>query len=155
MIMICDSREPELVKWKFKESLPETYPDLNVEVEALSVGDFETKYMIVERKELNDFVSSFTTKKNRKDGTTYERLESQLERLRGHPAPVKVLLIHGDMEAVHSNIHPHSILGFIASLSVKYSWLRVLPLISGVDWSYLVYRLGVKAEKYYGGAIDD
>lgn len=149
MNMICDSREPELVKWKFKESLPETHPDLTVEVEALPCGDFETDYMICERKELNDFVSSFTTRKSRKDGTQYERLESQLKRLEEHPAPVKVLLIHGDMDTIYSGIHPHSVVGFIASLTVKYPWLCVLPLVSGLDWSYLVYRLGVKAEKYY------
>jgi ERCC4-type nuclease len=129
--------------------MPLDYPDLEVTLKALSVGDFETEYMIVERKELNDFISSFTTKKERKDGTTYERLDSQLERLKEHPAPVKVLLIHGDMEDIHSRIHPHSVIGFIASLTVKYPWLCVLPLVSGLDWSYLVYRLGVKAEKYY------
>ncbi len=147
--MICDSREPSLVKWKFKESLPRNHEDLNVIVKALGVGDFETEYLIVERKELNDFISSFTARKTRKDGTQYERLESQLERLKEHPAPVKVLLIHGDMKSVHSQIHPHSIIGYIASLTVKYPWLKVLPLVNGCDWSYLVYRLGVKAEKYY------
>ena len=145
---MCDSREPELVKWKFKESLPATHPDLTVEVEALSVGDFQTEYMILERKELNDFISSFTQRKSRKDGTCYERLESQLKRLKEHPAPRKVLLIHGDMDTIYSGIHPNSVLGFIASLVMKYDWLTVLPLISGCDWSYLVYRLGVKAEKY-------
>lgn len=120
--------------------------NVHIIYKAFTVGDFVTKDMIVESKEINDFISSFTQRITRKDGTVYRRLESQVKRLLDAPQPVKIILLHGGWETVYSNIKQNSVLGQIASITAQ--GIQVIWLPKDTDWVYFTYRLAVKAEKY-------
>lgn len=148
MKLYVDSREPGYVKAKF-QSMALDYDDLEVEIAALETGDFLWEYGIIERKGIEDLISAMTTNKERKDGSVYNRLTEQLTRLKELEVPIKILLIHGDLKDVHSNIHPHSVLGQIASIQAQ--GVSVLWIPDRIDYPYLIYRILAKSIKYKGG----
>ena len=145
IVLGVDTRESMETKTAFQK-LSDARKNVYIIYKAFKVGDFVTKDMIVESKEINDFISSFTERRKRKDGTVYRRLESQVERLLDAPQPVKIILLHGGWETVYSNIKQNSVLGQIASITAQ--GIQVIWLPQNTDWVYFTYRLAVKAEKY-------
>lgn len=149
--LLIDSREPTSVKKAFADIMLEN-EDLKAEVTALPTGDFLNDYFVVERKDIDDFISSFTQIGKRKTKEDYERLKQQTERLLEMKQPIKVVLIIGnDYEDVYSNVHPHSINGQIAKLVML--GLSVLMLPPSWEWEDLIYRL-VRMGRKYGVAKD-
>ena len=143
--LIIDSREPETIQYEFMNKAKDD-PELFVLVRACETGDYVNPSMVLERKTMDDFVSSMTGKSIRKDGSVYERLESQIERILAHPASVKVLLIIGDIKSAFSRIHPNSVRGMIAKIISL--GITVLWVMDGEDWVDLVIRLHKKVLKY-------
>jgi ERCC4-type nuclease len=143
--LYVDTREPKHIQAKF-QSMAEDYPNLKVQIKKLDTGDFQWKYGIIERKSIDDFISSMTTKRERKDKTQYQRLEEQLNRLKELDLPIKIILIHGKLEDCHSQIHHHSVLGQIASIQAQ--GINVMWITENMDWPYLIYRLIIKSIKY-------
>jgi ERCC4-type nuclease len=144
-ILSVDSREPSDVKNKFL-SMAKIHKDLEIEVKALKTGDFENEVMIIESKTIDDFISSFTTSKTRKDGSEYERLESQIKRMLKLNKPRKILLIHGNLKDCYSNIHPAAVRGMISKIVAL--GIIVLWVTEEENWHDLIYRLHKKTIKY-------
>jgi len=143
--LYVDTREPKHIQSKFL-SMAEDYQDLEVQIKKLDTGDFQWEYGIIERKSIDDFISSMTIKRERKDKTQYQRLEEQLIRLKELDLPIKVIMIHGNLKECYSQIHPHSVLGQIASIQAQ--GINVMWINEDVDWPYFIYRLIVKSKKY-------
>lgn len=145
MKLYVDSREPYHIKEKFK-SMALDYEDLEVEVKALETGDFLCDYFVVERKDLDDFISSFTTVKKTKQ-KDYLRLREQTKRLIEMPQAVKIILIIGeDYREAYSRVNEHSINSQVAKLSAM--GLNVVMLHKTVDWPDYIYRLWRMCRKY-------
>lgn len=145
MKLYVDSREPGYVKAKF-QSMALDYDDFEVEIAALETGDFLCDYFVVERKDLDDFISSFTTVKKTKS-KQYLRLREQTKRLIEMPQKVKILLIVGeDYREAYSRVHEHSINAQIAKLSAQ--GLNVVMLHKKADWPDYIYRLWRMCRKY-------
>ena len=114
MVLAVDSRESSIVRAKFK-SMEQDYKDLEIEIKALKTGDYEDENIILENKSIDDFISSFTQRTKRKDGSDYERLDSQLKRLIEMDKPIKIIMIHGRLEDAYSQVHPNAVRGMVAS----------------------------------------
>ena len=144
-ILCIDSRESLETKQYFidKASID---PNLTVQVCKLETGDYQNRVMVLESKSIDDFISSFTEKIQRKDGTYYHRLESQINRMLDMDKPVRTLLIHGDLQNAHSNIHPNSVHGQIASIISK--GITVLKIPDHEDYRDMIYRIHNKSLKY-------
>ena len=105
MNMIVDTREPESIKKKAKEIFKDcTY-------EALETGDFYDKEtgLIVERKEISDFLSSYTS----------SHLQKQLIAMESYSYPI--LIISGSFSKLHfkgnyNHITINSYLGMLSAL---------------------------------------
>lgn len=142
-----DSRESAMIKAKF-QSMACDLKDLTVEICALKIADYENLYMLLEFKNIGDFVSSFTEKIFRKDGTQYFRLQSQIDRMLRSDKPYKILMIYGDLEDLHSSINPNSVRGMVASILAK--GINVIWLHKGENYPDMIYRLHRKTLKYGG-----
>lgn len=145
MTLIIDSREPPSALKMFAE-IQKKHPELEIEVKALPVGDYSSKYMVIERKELDDLISSFTKRVVRKDGTTYNRFESQLKRLVDVDKPTKTVFIHGSMKDKYSKVHPNAVRGVVAKFianDISVIWEEACG-----DWADQIYRIYIKDEKY-------
>ena len=147
MKLYIDTREGEAVAWKFK-SLAMDNPEVELRFVPLPVGDAANEVMIIEFKSIDDFISSFTQQKHRKDGTVYERMDSQKGRMIDDNRPVKILLIHGDLEDAYSRIHPNSVRGMVASILAQ--GISIFWVGDNFDWPDLVMRLHLKTMKYVG-----
>lgn len=147
MKLIVDSREPYWVKEKFKD-LSNEVNDLTVEITSLPAGDFKTNKFIIERKTLDDFISSFTSKTERKDGSEYERLPEQLDKLKHEDkALMKMFLIIGENYSdAFSEVNPHSINGVLAKLTAL--GFNVVMMSNSNDWIDYIYRLCRMYDKY-------
>ena len=140
--LLVDSREPYWIKQKFKD-MSETYDDLNVKITALKTGDYCNNYFICERKELDDFISSFTARK-RKD---YERLKQQTGRMLNAPQPIKIFLIIGeDFSKAYSQVNEHSFNGQLAKLTAL--GFNVVMMSKNNDFIDYIYRLVRLSRKY-------
>lgn len=145
MHLIVDSREPYWVREKFK-TMADAYNDLTVSVESLKTGDFLSEYFVIERKTVDDFISSFTQPKKRVDGSVYHRLSEQTNRMLLMDQPLKVFLVVGDLGMARSRVNAHSFNGQLAKLSAL--GFSVIFLGKCDDWFDYVYRLGRMCEKY-------
>ena len=144
--LYIDTKEPFIVKKKF-HFMDIDYSDLKVEEKSLETGDFLNDYFVVERKDLDDFVNSFTQKQKRKTKEDYERLKTQTKRLLEMNQPIKAVLIIGnDYDKLYSNVHIHSINGQVAKLMAL--GLSVVWLPDTWDWTDLIYRLTRLTRKY-------
>lgn len=145
MKLYVDSREPGYVKAKF-QSMALDYDDLEVEIAALETGDFLCDYFVVERKDLDDFISSFTTVKKTKS-KDYLRLREQTKRLIEMPQKVKILLIVGEnFEEAYSRVNEHAFNAQVAKLSAQ--GITVVERYSKNDWPDYIYRLWRMCRKY-------
>lgn len=140
-----DTRESLAIKrvWRLLE---EDYKDLKIIFKALKTFDYSNMYMGIEFKTINDFVSSFTEKIFRKDGTQYNRLDSQIKRMLASDKPYKFLMIYGNLEDLHSGINHNSVRGMIASIAAK--GIHVIWLPKGENYPDMIYRIHRKTLKY-------
>ena len=144
MLMAIDSREPYEIYEEFK-TLSETVDDLKVIRKKLDTGDYLTEHFIIERKTLDDLISSMFPKKD----SEYERLDSQLDRLVQMKQPIKILLITGsNFEDAYSGINEHSFNGKLAKIPFKWEGVQVQIISESNDWIDYVYRLCRMANKY-------
>lgn len=108
--------EPFVVYCDTREQTPPPFPDgVMLERVTLSEGDYTSPVCqgvaVVERKG-NDFASSLTHDR--------ERFEDELRRLQGYRW--KVVVVESDITAIYrtSAMHPHSLLGSVASLTARW-----------------------------------
>jgi ERCC4-type nuclease len=144
--LYVDTREPGWVKKHFQDMAHE-HDDLTVEIKKLDTGDFQTDYFIIERKELNDFISSFTSRPEHVDGSVYERLPEQTGKMLKSDEPIKMFLILGeDFNEAYSSVNEHSFNGQLAKLSSL--GFNVVMMSKNNDWPDYIYRLCRMCEKY-------
>lgn len=113
MQILVDTREQ--LEWEFKgfETIKKTLKTGDYSVRFLD-QDFDNE-IIIERKELNDFVGCC--------GINRERFEKELER--SMDVPHFFIIIEGswkeiEMSNYHSKINPNSVIGSILSWQIKY-----------------------------------
>lgn len=112
-----DSREPE--KWKESITILAKQEGLESKIESLTVGDYMSEHMCIERKDIVDFAISVIT----------GRLDDQLQRLTVYCEAeelIPVLLVHGsimDIVEVHNQyggLNPNQTYGAMCSVMVRY-----------------------------------
>lgn len=150
MILTLDTRELKAILKEFKSKAPNGVEIIST---VMKTFDIATELVGIELKEIGDFISAVINISERKDGTEYERMESQFQRMLEDPRPVKILFIHGSLENSYSNLHPNSFRGMLASYMargaaanppVQVIWISE----DNFDWVDLVLRLCVKTMKY-------
>jgi DNA excision repair protein ERCC-4 len=106
-VILCDTREQQ----------PPPIPEGCVfERHMLKEGDYSTPALKdiarIERKGVGDFASTITWGR--------ERFDREVTRLQG--CRWKVVIVEGSIDEVYrvSNVHPHAVLGTIASLLARY-----------------------------------
>jgi ERCC4-type nuclease len=106
-VIICDTRE----------QTPPPFPDgVVLERRTLHEADYTTPALAdvarVERKSVSDFASTITHGR--------DRFDREIERLR--PYRWKAIVVEGDLSEVYraSLVHPHSVLGSIASFFARH-----------------------------------
>ena len=100
-MILVDSRE------KNSLVLSELYEKKHeIKIEILPVGDYIIGNIAIERKTLNDFISSMLSK----------RLIEQLQNLKQFPK--QLLMLEGEEKRI--NIHPNAIRGMLLSISLDY-----------------------------------
>lgn len=136
--LYVDTREQKFGKEFIKYHYLKHRKDIKILEKCQSVGDYATKDMVIERKEIHDFASSIM------DG----RLIEQRDKLLKDPRPYKAILIHGSIDELitETGIHPNSVLGMIASLFSR--GITVLWLPDHGDLMYeLIYRCAIHCRK--------
>ncbi len=88
--------------------------EISLEIISLKIGDYLIGDIIIERKTLNDFISSMLNK----------RLIEQLNQMQKYKN--KILIIEGDLKNLYpdkqeSKLNPNSIRGFILSIMINYN----------------------------------
>jgi len=132
MIYVDNRERPEVINVGKR-----VFPDMIVK--QLKIGDVEYKDLVIERKEVADFLSSIP------DG----RLKKQA--LNMQPYPFRFIIIEGDFDHLRAKSRRYrrysnkTILGMIASLEMKYN-IRVLRVNNTQQFWLLVNRLIVKME---------
>jgi len=114
---------------------------LEVEFKELKVGDYILKNIAIERKTVNDFISSIKNK----------RLVKQLEELQQYKE--KLLIVEGiDEQELYTDsdnrigMHPNAVRGFLLSVLLKYK----VPMIFTKDYedtAKFIYILSKKENK--------
>ena len=115
--------------------------NLNIELKELKVGDYIVKGTAIERKTVNDFISSIKNK----------RLVNQLEELQQYKN--KLLIIEGlDEQELYTDseerigMHPNAVRGFLLSVLLKYK-VPVLFTKNYEDTAKFILILSKKKEK--------
>lgn len=109
--------EPFLIYCDTREKCPPPFPE-GVTLVRASMGeaDYTTEALqgvaVVERKSVADYVQSI--------GRDRERFDDEIRRLREYRW--KCIVVEGDLSAVYRStaMHPHSILGTIASMQARW-----------------------------------
>jgi ERCC4-type nuclease len=105
-IILADTRE---------QAIPPMPAGVQVERAKLGEGDYTTPSLrtlaVIERKSGNDFASSLTWQR--------ERFDREIERLKAYRHAS--IVVEADLSEVYrlSNVHPHAILGSIASFYAR------------------------------------
>ena len=90
---------------------------INTKTKSLKIGDYLIENTIIERKTINDFISSMLSK----------RLFIQLKNMKKYPQ--QILILEGDLFSalfeIKTKLNPNSIRGFILSISLNYQ----IPII--------------------------
>jgi len=132
MIYVDNREKPNII-----DNGKKVFPDLIIK--RLDVGDVESKDIVIERKEVADFLSSIS------DG----RLQKQA--LNMQPFPNRFIIIEGDFDQLRSKSRRYrrysnkTIFGMIASLEMKYN-VSVLRVNNNQQFWLLVNRLLYKME---------
>ena len=137
-------QETILIDYREKKSfVPSELVNLNLKIEfkELKVGDYIVKNTVIERKTVNDFISSIKNK----------RLINQLEELQQYKA--RLLIIEGiDEQELYTDLeegigmHPNAVRGFLLSVLLKYK----VPIIftkNYEDTAKFILILSKKKEK--------
>ncbi len=131
--IIADHREKNSLVISELESL-----DINVKLKHLKVADFIVKNVAIERKTINDFISSMINK----------RLIRQLNEIKQYPN--YLLLIEGldenDLYDNKINVHPNAIRGFLLSILLEFQ----VPIIftkNAEDTAKFIQILAKKQKK--------
>lgn len=137
-------QEKILIDYREKNSLvPSELVNLNLKIEfrELKVGDYIVKGTAIERKTVNDFISSIKNK----------RLVNQLEELQQYKN--KLLIIEGlDEQELYTDseerigMHPNAIRGFLLSVLLKYK-VPILFTKNYEDTAKFILILSKKKEK--------
>lgn len=104
-----------------------------LDIQKLEVGDYIINDIIIERKTMNDFISSMLNK----------RLRVQLDNLKRNEKP---LLIIENFDIEHSKVNPNCVRGFIMSILFNYN----IPIIftqDAKDTADYLYLLAKKQER--------
>lgn len=162
VFMFVDTRE-DAEKRKEWEDFQKTKKDLDIEFTSLKTGDVASKDGVMEIKHtVDDLISSEIWDMEREDGTTYERLNEQLDRLILDPRPVKVLMVIGDMDERYSAVHENSVCGIIAKVPCKGSindaiagdcaihGVSYIQITDSNNYMEIIYRIFRMAEKLTG-----
>lgn len=123
-IVLCDDRESRSSYKKNFEKLGVKY-----EQKRLLIGDFVYGEICVERKDMEDFVSSIMS----------GRMEIQLQNMIKN-FKYCFLMISGIKKKIHSDIHPHSILGALGKYAIRYN-MSVLMFDNDNDLYYCMSRI--------------
>jgi ERCC4-type nuclease len=106
-VVLCDTRE----------QTPPPFPEgVVLERATLDAADYTSETCqgvgVVERKSASDFAASLSHER--------ERFEDELRRLQGYRW--KVVVVESDITTIYrtSAIHPHSVLGSVASLTARW-----------------------------------
>ena len=104
-----------------------------LDIQKLEVGDYIINDIIIERKTMNDFVSSMLNK----------RLRTQLDNLKRNEKP---LLIIENFDIDQSGISPNCVRGFIMSILLNYN-IPVIFTRDSKDTADYLYLLAKKKER--------
>jgi DNA excision repair protein ERCC-4 len=126
MKIIIDIREPDTIKALFKQTILAENSDVIFEEKLLKVGDFKCEDIVVERKEVADFVVSLF------DG----RLFTQLYRM-GFYYKKRLLVVIGDLRTLGYNIKPF--LSALVSIVINYQ-TPILFCKTEEEASYIIYK---------------
>lgn len=132
MIYVDNRERPEVINVGRR-----VFPDLLVK--QLAIGDVQTEGIVIERKEVADFLSSIS------DG----RLKKQA--LNMQPFPNRFIIIEGDFDQLRARSRRYrrysnkTIFGMIASIEMKYN-VSVLRVNNTSQFWLLVNRLIAKME---------
>jgi ERCC4-type nuclease len=115
---------------------------INTITEALTTGDYCSKYCVIELKAGSDLVQSMTS----------GRLKRQMDRLLNMPQPVKMLLITGRLlNPKYTNISVNSLIGQMCSLAVQ--GINIVKVQKKEEVEFIV-RLMLKGQKYQPKEVD-
>ena len=132
MIYVDNRERPEVINVGKR-----VFPDMIVK--QLKIGDVEAEGIVIERKEIADFLSSIS------DG----RLKKQA--LNMQPFPNRFVIIEGDYDRLRAQSRRYrrysnkTIFGMIASLEMKYN-IRVLRVNNTQQFWFMVERLIIKMQ---------
>jgi len=132
MIYVDNRERPEVINVGKR-----VFPDMIVK--QLKIGDVESEGIVIERKEIADFLSSIS------DG----RLKKQA--LNMQPFPNRFIIIEGDYDRLRAQSRRYrrysnkTIFGMIASLEMKYN-IRVLRVNNTQQFWFMVERLIIKMQ---------
>ncbi len=96
--------------------IPELLADMSllpIQICQLQTGDFIYENIVVERKEINDFVGSFMPEEGRERGRMFTQYEKMLVFTK------RYILVHETLQEYEGNVHPHCALGALARLLVS------------------------------------
>lgn len=150
MILYGDSRESKETINKITEKVPS---DMDIKIVKLDTFDLATELVGVELKSIEDFINAVLSIHERKTRDDYQRMEEQFERMCQDKRLIKLLLIHGSLKTAHSQLHPNSFNGMLASYTAR--GMTANPPVQviyvgddGLDWIDYIIRVINKAHKY-------
>jgi ERCC4-type nuclease len=131
-----DCREPEEIKTIFRQAFYSDYRQekrpLKVSVDQLDVGDVQYDGVVIERKEIQDFIASMC------DG----RLFAQAEQMTKFPK--KFLIIVGELSDYKGKVKPTQYLGAMASVMARYG-ISFAFVRNNEEFLYLTIKILQKA----------
>ena len=128
LVIEVDDREPKSINAWFK-----LIGGVEVKRKRLKEGDYICNGIMVERKQIDDFIYSIM------DG----RLDRQIEKMKNKGMRC-FILVCGKIEDRSSLIHPHCILGKMASVIVKHN-VSIIMVDSDYELCYLMKKIFEKS----------
>jgi len=138
LIIQVDDRESRSSYKKSFEKLGIKY-----EQKRLLIGDFVYGDVCIERKDMEDFVSSIMS----------GHMETQLQNMSQNFKHC-FLMISGIKKKIHSEIHPHAILGAIGKYAMRYR-IPVLMFDKDKDLYYCMSRIFDEYDKMQKGSTEN
>ncbi len=108
---------------------------INLEIKSLKIGDYLIGNIIIERKTVNDFISSMINK----------RLIQQLKQMQKYKQQLVIIegLDEQELYITKTKLNPNAIRGFILSISLNYN----IPIIFTKDYEDTVEYLIILAKQ--------
>lgn len=131
-----DCREPESIKTLFRQAFytdyHQTKQPLRTLVEQLDVGDIQYDGIVIERKELSDFIASLC------DGRLFAQAELMAK------FPKKFMIVIGNFADYMGKVKPSQYLGAMASVMARYG-ISFAFVQNNEDFLYLTIKILQKA----------